>query len=183
MAILPLLSYFALENFLVWKVFKVDKKKLTIRAQERDQYQKLLKFYSCLLIVVALLRDLIIVDSTHRAPLDLIYSPATQKILSYLSIITLLVSIFSRFFSYKTIPILETFYPIYLENDNHTWNRDFWHPVYYGTWALYITAFLWQPSTTAIVPPLLYPACLWASFYLQERISQAPSSQQRQKSV
>lgn len=166
MILLPLIIYFLLENTLVWKTLYYNRH--TLRARHETEESEFLrnKKIAYGLIVVTYIRDFLLAEYVRQGRADLIYSPATQKLLSYLSIVTLIVAIFARFWAIKTIPLAEFFYPVYKKNAE--WARNFWNPIFGGSWMLYLTAFLWQPSTSAVYPLIVYPILLQASFYFQE---------------
>jgi hypothetical protein len=168
MLLLPLILYFAIENVVVWICLQYDQKTTRIRSHDVERYQKRLNMYSYCLLAGSYIRDLLLAELVRGGKSDLIYSPGTQKILTYLSIATLLITVTCRFLSFKTIPLLEFFYPIYKKNQDPAWFRSFWSPIFLGSWTLYLTAFLWQPSLSALYPLIVYPLLLQGSFYFQE---------------
>jgi hypothetical protein len=170
MALIPLFLYFAVENTLVWKALVYDATRLRRRQTNLEEQKKNECQMSYCLLGLTYLRDWLIAETVRQSPANLIYSPATQKLLTYLSIVILLVAIGSKFWSFKSIPLPEFFYPVYKRNTEPNWQRSLLHPVFLGSWALYLTAFLWQPSTAALYPLVFYPLLLQASLYVQENM-------------
>jgi 4-hydroxybenzoate polyprenyltransferase len=84
------------------------------------------------------------------------------------SIVVLCIALGARFWAIKTVPIVQLFYPVYQITKEPTWKRSLLCPHYVGSMALFVTAFLWQPSTTGIYPLVVYPLLLAVSSYYQQ---------------
>lgn len=178
MVLLVLFVYFALENFLAWKSLCRDWQGHP-NTRTESLYVKQVRRNSYILWGLSYLRDLLVLQGTRDARVDLVYSPTTQRIMMLQSVVMLCIAIGARFWAIKTIPIVELFYPVYRTIKEPTWKRDLLCPHYVGSMALFVTAFLWQPSTTGVYPLVMYPLLLASSSYYQQNCHEIDAALKR----
>jgi hypothetical protein len=172
MVFVILLCYFAIENFAVWKTLSSEKTGLRKSREQQSQANQKAKAFAYFLWILVFIRDLFIMEGIKTAKADMIYSIASQRIMFLQSIIALFTAIGCRFWAIKTVPILQTFYPIYVKTPEPSWDRNIWHPYYLSSLIFFMAGFLWQPSSTALLVVISFPVLVQGSMYFQENCMQ-----------
>lgn len=174
MAWFALLAYFIVDNSITYYFYKRRSRVLRQRKEAQDELSKQMVFCAWALYVSAWIRDFVVVETIRQAQPDIVYSPSSQKLMAMQSAIVLLLTLWTKVKAIKGVPVYETFYPLYkvIESANSEsvhWTPSLIHPYYSSSLLLFVTAFLFRPSSSALVAVAIYPVLVSITLWVQPR--------------
>jgi hypothetical protein len=157
---------------LSWNYTKKYYGKESKREDTREKCLKEMKKVAFLMNVVLWFRDLLIMETIRKMPVDTIYSPSVLKIMHYQSYAFLAFALWAAIKILRCLPVEETFYPCYRaitnQNTEPYWSFSPFHYYYARSWALFFVAFLGRPSSSAFTAIWLYPLLVIVSVNIQK---------------
>lgn len=165
MSCFALFLFFLVENAIVWRYCGIQRNPFRRRLDDATVLHTQMIFVSYGLYASAWIRDLIVVEGIRQAQPDVVYSPSTQQMMQYQTVIFLLITIAFRIISIRSVSIQEMFYPTRKLLESRS--PGIFCPHYLCTFFLFVTAFFFRPSTTAIRAILTYTILLGVSLSIQ----------------
>lgn len=137
---------------------------------KRNRWKRL-KIFALVHFVLDFGFGVMLTQTIARSPSNMIYNPATYKLMSYMSIVTLIFALYCQFQVFRKVSYLDYFWPTNFLNEERNWEPSLLSNVYLAPWMMYFTAFLWRPSTQAMWFLFLYPAITAGWFHTRPHLS------------